>query len=194
MRIHKYLPIIVTALALDQLHAQTLTSVMSNLGTQMSQFDQFFKALFYLTGVGLIFSAIMRLKKFGQRTAFMHVEAGIVAPAAQLFIGVALIYSPTLMDTLNETFWAATPENDAWSYPSAGGSTYEQLIKPMTNVIILVGMVAFFRGWLILSRAAAQGQTQPGTISKGITHIVGGFLAINITKTYSIIMGTFTGG
>ena len=46
MRIHKYLPIIVTALALDQIHAQTLTSVMSNLGTQMSQFDQFFKALF----------------------------------------------------------------------------------------------------------------------------------------------------
>mgnify|MGYP007000199923 len=97
--------------------------MMANLQSQFGQFDQFFKALFYMTGVALIFSAVMRLKKFGQRTAFMHVEAGIVAPAAQMFIGVAMIYSPQMMDTLNETFWASTSPNDSMGYSSSGSST-----------------------------------------------------------------------
>jgi|688.fasta_scaffold418908_2 intracellular multiplication protein IcmC len=188
------LPFIVIALCVDHLLAQTtLTSMLNNLNSQMGQFDQFFKALFYLTGVSLVFSSLMRLKKFGQRTAFMHVEAGIVAPAAQMFIGVALIYSPTLMQTLNQTFWADSGSSCLTCYSTSADSTYEQLIKPMKGVVMLVGMVAFFRGWLILSRAAGQGQTQPGTISKGMTHVIGGFLAININKTYQIMVGTFTG-
>lgn len=190
----RHLPLIIITLCVDQLlAATTLTSMLSNIEGQMSQFDQFFKALFYLTGVSLVFSALMRLKKFGQRTAFMHVEAGIVAPAAQMFIGVALIYSPTLMSTLNETFWAEADPSCSTCYSTSSDSTYEQLIKPMRGIIMLVGMIAFFRGWLILSRSAAQGQSQPGTISKGVTHIVGGFLAINIDKTYEIMVGTFTG-
>ena len=152
----------------------TLTGVLSSLNNELGGRQIFFKALFYATGLGHCLSAIMRLKKFGHRTAFMHVEAGIVAPAAQLFIGVALIYSPQLMDVLNETFWM-TDDNANLGY-TAGGTTYEQLIRPMKGAIIIVGLFAFFRGWLILARSASQGQTQPGTISKGITHVFVGAL------------------
>ena len=62
----------------------------------------------------------------------------------------------------------------------------------MTNVIILVGMVAFLEAGSFFASSSSIDPTRDDL--KGITHIVGGFLAINITKTYSIIMGTFTGG
>ena len=139
MILMRNLPLIIIALCVDQLMAETtLASMLSNIQSQMSQFDQFFKALFYLTGVSLVFSSLMRLKKFGQRTAFMHVEAGIVAPAAQMFIGVALIYSPTLMDTLNETFWAEAILL-VRHVTVQGRFTYEQLIKYMKVLLCLWG-------------------------------------------------------
>ena len=51
-------------------------------------------------------------------------------------------------------------------------------------------MVAILRGFLILSKATGQG-AQPGTISKGIIHIFGGILAVNIVTTVKVMTNTF---
>ena len=44
-------------------------------------------------------------------------------------------------------------------------------------------------GFLILTKATGQG-AQPGTISKGFVHIIGGVLAINIVQTINMLQAT----
>jgi len=59
-----------------------------------------------------------------------------------------------------------------------GGQEWSDLINTIVMFIQLVGLIAFVRGWFILSHAGGQG-AQQGTFSKGLIHIVGGIIAIN---------------
>ena len=187
--------IVASAFALSSIiHAQESTSAASvfiSIDQNLKGISQFITALFYLVGLSLAFGAVLRLKKFGQRTSFMHVEAGLLGPAVQLFVGVALVYSPTLFETLNETLWQTPNFQNVLSWQlNSPNSQYLDIIKPIVGIIQLVGAIAFLRGWIILSKSSNQG-AQPGSISKGVIHIIGGILALNITRVISIVMATF---
>jgi len=55
-------------------------------------------------------------------------------------------------------------------------------------------LIAILRGFLILTKVTGQG-SQPGTISKGFIHMLGGVMAVHIVKTVEIMANTFgTGG
>ena len=56
---------------------------------------------------------------------------------------------------------------------------WSSLINTIVMYIQLVGFIAFVRGWFILSSAASPGGAQQGAFSKGLTHIIGGIIAIN---------------
>ena len=62
------------------------------------------------------------------------------------------------------------------------------------NIILkylsLIGLIAFLRGWVILSKMGHSG-SQPGRVGKGITHSGGGILLINIVQTTQILANTF---
>ncbi len=166
-------------------------SIFQNIDNNLHGISQFITALFYIVGISLAFGAVLKLKKFGQRTSFMHVEAGLLGPAVQLFVGVALVYSPALFKAINNTFWQTPNFQNVLNWQTnAPNSHYLDIIKPIVGIIQLVGAVAFLRGWIILTKATNQG-AQPGSMSKGIVHIVGGVLALNITRTITVIMNTF---
>ncbi|HJN37775.1 MAG TPA: hypothetical protein QF353_03260 [Gammaproteobacteria bacterium] len=162
---------------------------MSNL----AGISEFATALFYITGFGLSMSAIYRLKKFGHRTAFMHVEAGIIGPSAQFFIGVALMFFQRLLNIVNYSIWENPDIESINSWPSTTAFTVLDTIKPMVQIIQVIGLFAFLRGFLLLSRSAQHG-AQPGMASKGVVHLVGGVLAINIVATVNIVVNSLTGG
>ena len=46
---------------------------------------------------------------------------------------------------------------------------------------------------MIISKTTSEG-SQPGTVSKGFTHMVAGLMAVNIEDTIDLIRGTFGGG
>jgi len=46
------------------------------------------------------------------------------------------------------------------------------------------------RGWLILSKMGHPG-AQPGSVAKGIVHVIGGILLINIVNTVNMLASTF---
>ena len=150
-------------------------------------------ALFYIVGFALSMSAIYRLKKFGHRTAFMHVEAGIIGPACQFFIGVALMFTPRLIKIINYSIWENPDFESINSYPQNTSFSVLDTIKPMVQVIQVIGMFAFLRGFILLSRSAQHG-SQPGMASKGVVHIVGGILAMNIVATVNIVVNSLGTG
>ena len=64
--------------------------------------------------------------------------------------------------------------------------------KPLTLIIQTVGLAAFVRGWLLIARGASGGQQQGG-MGKGLVHVLGGIMAINIVQTVTIINNTIYG-
>lgn len=175
--------------------AQT-TSDYAELVNSLSQASEFLTGLFYLTGVAFIFTGVNKLKKLGHRTAFMNVDSGVTGPLIMLTLGATLIYFPTFLEVTNTTFWGSPDiaAVDQLQYKADKGSDLETALKPMIYMIQFIGMVAILRGFLILTKSTGQG-AQPGTVSKGFVHIIGGVMAVNIVNTVNVIVNTFgTGG
>ena len=171
-----------------------LASVFNNISDQINPIKNFVIAISYGVGLGLCVIAVMKLKKYGTKTAYMHVESSLVGPFLQFFIGIALFYLPTFVETVNITLW-----NDAYVYNSplnytseTSSTTFEEYIEPILGVIQIIGMISFIRGWVMLSRATNVGQ-QPGAVSKGLTHVIGGIMGINIYTVIEVFNQTFLG-
>ena len=173
--------------------AYSIDSIFSNLSTSLSGVSQFLTALSYVIGIYLTVSAVFKFKKFGHRTAFMHVEAGMFGPIMQFCIGVGLLYTPTFIGVLNATVFGDSSIDDVMAYSTSGSSPdWATAIEPMYQTIQVIGLIAFLRGWLILTKSVQKdGGNQPGQTTKGIIHIIGGVMAMNITRTIDIITASF---
>lgn len=165
-----------------------MAGVFSNLSLQIDPIKNFLIVLCYVVGVGLSVAAVMKLKKYGTRTAFMSVEMSMVGPFLQFFIGVGLFYMPYFISAINLTIFTSSGVQNQLGY-SVTGVDYNTYIEPVLGIIQIIGIIAFMRGWLLLAKATNPGQ-QPGAISKGVTHIVGGILAVNIRTFITVIYQT----
>ena len=171
-----------------------LASVFNNISQQIDPIKNFIIAISYGVGLGLCVIAVMKLKKYGTKTAYMHVESSLVGPFLQFFIGIALFYLPTFVETVNMTIWnEAYVYNSPLNYTSQTSSTtFEEYIEPILGIIQIIGMISFIRGWVMLSKATNVGQ-QPGAVSRGLTHVIGGIMGINIYTVIEVFNQTFLG-
>lgn len=169
----------------------TLQSVFQNIDQSVKQIKTFLKGLFIVVGVGMTLHAVMKIKKFAQKTAFMHVESGVLGPSMEFFIGVILVYAQRFFDVVEVTLWRSVEANSIWNpAKTTQGNEILNIIQPMAGVIQIIGMIAFLRGWLVISKATSGAQGQGGGLAKGVFHVIGGILAININTTTSVVMAT----
>ncbi|MDC3181194.1 hypothetical protein OAT84_03555 [Gammaproteobacteria bacterium] len=180
---------IFTLLLTNMSLAQT---VGENIMAGLTGADEFFIYLYYVVGVGFVFSGINKLKKLGHRTAFMNVDAGITGPMMMVLIGACLTALPTFFNVINKSIFndEAIQAASALGVSQGVSPDFITQMKPIIFIIQLIGMIALLRGFLILSKATGQG-AQPGTVSKGFVHIFGGVLAVNIVQTANIVTKTF---
>lgn len=185
----RYLIHISPILAASLLHA----AVGDNIIESMAGASDFMLSLFYVVGIAMIFAGVNKLKRLGHRTAFMNVDSGVSGPIVMLVIGAALIFMPSFLTVLNKSIWGSSEIADlselAYTLDDDG---MEAKLRPVVMIIQFIGLVAMLRGFLILTKVTGQG-AQPGTISKGLIHIFGGIMAVNITKTVGIAVNTFGG-
>lgn len=163
----------------------------------------------FVGGVWMIIHALTMMKKFGNMS--MQAQPGeLGGPLVQLVVGAVLIYLPSSTDTLTNSLFGSSNSIFAGSsnanYSNAGyGSTllgyvgsdsFEQQWASMANTLVLyiqfVGFLSFVKGWFILSKSAGHG-AQQGSVAKGITHILGGVVAINFVAASNIIYNTIFG-
>lgn len=69
----------------------------------------------------------------------------------------------------------------------AGGQEWEHLIDVVVQFIQFVGLIAFVRGWFILSHIANGSGAQQNSFSKGLIHIIGGIASINFMPFMQVI-------
>ncbi len=146
-------------------------------------------ALSYVMGIWFVLDSIFRLKKYGQQRTMMSTQASLAKPIALMILGLALIYFPTFVNISIQSLWAYSSSSSVLKYP-ANPSAWDAFIHPLIDTIRLFGLIAVVRGLVLLTRLANE-SSQPGSLGKGIMHVVAGTLAINIVGTISLIKATF---
>ena len=171
------------------------TDVLNNLAQSLQSVEKMLTGAAYLMGLAFALKAVMTLKSHGEQRSSMGAssmkESGIY-----LLVAAMLLYYPTAFEVImNSTFGYSTvlayvPFNT--SAPFLGSVLGDNLVgTSLTTIIQVVGLVAFIRGWVLISRTS-QGQGA-GNIGKGFMHVFGGVLTININGTLDVIQNTLAG-
>lgn len=173
-------------------------NILNNIAANLAPVQRLITGGAYLIGCAFLFKAIYSLKVYGEARTMMSNNASIKEPAAYLFVGAIFIYLPTALSVMLQTTFQS---DNILQYAPVNGSnpTLDTLFgsgsaigRPLTMIIQVVGMVAFIRGWILIARSASQGQP-PGGTGKGLMHVFGGILAINIVGTLYMINNTLYG-
>lgn len=168
---------------------EDLIQMMQTLQSNLGPVYRLVIAISYIMGIWFITDSIFRLKKYGQQRTMMSSQASLAKPVILMGIGLALLYFPTFVHVSLQTIWTNSSSNSVVWYGS-GNTSWDAFIRPLLAVVRLFGVIAVVRGLVILTRIAAE-STQPGTVGKGLIHIIAGTFAINIIGTINIIRATF---
>jgi intracellular multiplication protein IcmC len=161
----------------------SLQDMLGNLEKSLEPIWRLLVAFSYTLGIVFIGIAVMKLKQYGQVTVMMASSVSFVPTLAYFTVGVGLMFLPTFLDSWFLTAWAYKMDDI-----SGPGGTHLDFMGPLTKLVQIIGLISFLRGWISLIRLGGHGQ--PGTLSKGLMHMVGGILAINITGTIGMLRAT----
>lgn len=170
------------------------TSVLINLAKSLVPVQKLITGAAYLLGIAFALKALYSLKIYGEAKTMQSSSTSIKEPLFNLMIAGFLVFFPTGFDLMmNTTFGYSNilAYSDSSLTDSLFGNN-SQLGNAVVVIFQTIGLYAFTRGWVLIARAAGQGQ-QPGGTGKGLMHIFGGILAVNIVGTLEILNNTLFG-
>lgn len=165
-----------------------LTRMLFNLQSSLQPIWQFLIAFSYVAGICFVVAGVLKLKTYGQMTVMMATHANMGPAMAYFFVGIGLLFLPNLLDVMTVSLWGYDT-NSIVGYNEMG-SNLSDVMGPITQLIQVVGLISFLRGWIMLLRLGHQGG-QPGTFGKALIHMLGGIFAINITGMIAMLRATF---
>lgn len=151
-------------------------------------------ALSYVIGLTLTIRGLMMYRIFANQTYGSAQRGEIAGPLVFLVVGIVLLYFPTSINLSVNTLFGSSElsafESLAGYQSTTTGPNWYLIQNVIVKYLNLIGLIAFIRGWVILSKMGHSG-AQPGSIAKGIVHIVGGIILINLISTIKVLAGTF---
>jgi len=165
-----------------------VAEMLVNLSSSYPNLWRLITSFAYVAGFLFIFRAMYHLKIYGELRTMMATQTGLKTPVMYIVVGAVFIYLPSAFDTMMQSTFGYTDVAPLLSYITVGSDAGQQILKAVLGMVQLVGLVAFVRGWILLSKAQEQGSH--GGTGKGLTHIFGGLLAINIEGTWAMLAAT----
>ncbi|MBA2657032.1 MAG: type IV secretion protein IcmC [Tatlockia sp.] len=173
--------------------------VLNHIASNLLPVQRLITGAAYLIGLAFAFKAIVSLKSYGEsRSAMSSGNANLKEPLMYILVAAIFIYLPTgVAIMLQTTFGTSSLMQYASVNSQISGinilfGSGSVVGRPLTIIIQTIGVIAFVRGWILIARTASQGQP-PGGTGKGLMHVVGGILAMNIVATLEIINNTIYG-
>ncbi len=171
--------------------------ILNNIASNLAPVQRLLTGAAYLIGLSFAFKAIYSLKVYGESRTMMSSNTSVKEPVVYLIVAAVFIYFPTAMDVMLMTTFGNT---NILAYANASGNQSTNALfgsgSPVAwalrIIIQTIGLAAFIRGWVLIARSASQGQP-PGGTGKGLMHVFGGILAINIVGTVNVINATIYG-
>ncbi|MCY4006140.1 MAG: hypothetical protein OXE84_04830 [Rhodobacteraceae bacterium] len=169
---------------------QGIIQVITGLRAFLGPLELLVYAIAWVTGAAMM---VIGVSMAAHRADQGPGRGGWAGPIACLLAGSALLALPTLLNVLSNSLfrddWSAVT-TDIFSTAPHLTQAFEQQVTQDTIVAILlfvqlVGIVAVFRGILLLNAAV----DRRATIGAGLTHLIGGALALNIGPVLNIIDG-----
>jgi hypothetical protein len=136
-------------------HATNLNaSVFTRIVEQIPNFMRLVTAIAYVMGMFFIFTAIVKVKHFGETRTMTSKEHSIMTPIIMLVVGTALIYLPSSVQVGMSTFWSnLTP----YAYLDQQQDQWLEVMKGCFLIIQLIGTIAFIRGLVLINVYADHG-------------------------------------
>lgn len=188
-----------------------MPTILRNLRRIINPLTVLMLVVSFVCGVFFILKALIMFRKFGT-TAQMGAQGGEVGgPILYLIVGAILLYLPTSTNILMNSLFGSTQSifgGGGINYQQlgtgqtllgyTGSSTLERQWADLANTLVLfiqlLGFLSFLRGWLIISKLGKPGGGgEQGGFAKGLTHLIGGIVAINFVGVMQIIKNTIFG-
>lgn len=163
----------------------TAADMIKNIADQLPALMLFTTGLAYLLGFYFIFRGLLLLKKFAEQRTQMSGEAKMSGPLISIFVGAALIYLPSAIQSGMTTFWLnPTP----YAYQTSSGDEWSTFLSACFMIIQLVGVIAFIRGLIALTHIGQGGQQ--GGIGRALAYIISGIFCIDIVDFINAVFVT----
>lgn len=170
------------------------TTVLINIAKSLIPVQKLITGAAYVVGISFALKALYSLKIYGESKTMQSSSTSAKDPIFHLMVAGFLIFFPTGFEVImNSTFGYSNVL--AYSDSTLTGSLFggsSQLGNAVVVIFQTIGLYAFTRGWVLIARAASQGQ-QPGGTGKGLMHVFGGVLAVNIVGTIELLNNTLFG-
>lgn len=162
----------------------TFQTIIQRISETIPNLMRLVTAVAYVMGMFFVILGIIKLKHAGEMRTMMSYEHHLSIPITYIVIGSLLIYLPSSVQVGLSTFWAnPTP----YAYVRQTGE-WARTFRVIYMIVQFIGVVAFIRGLVMLSHAGRHGGGQG--VGKGVTHIIGGILCINIYQFIQVIAAT----
>jgi len=170
-----------------------IQQIIINLGNSIGSLHSLVVGITFVIGMMFIFRALYHLKIYGELRTMMASQTGLKEPMAYIFVGAVFLWLPTGFSMVMQTTFGY---DNPLAYSEWQGSFANSISGPsgtaFLRLIQFVGLIAFVRGWMTLVKlATSQGAAQGQSYGKGLTHILGGVLAMNIVGTANVVWNTF---
>ncbi len=163
-----------------------LADMIENIAKAVPALMYFTTALAYVLGFWFIFHGLLLLKKFGMQRTQMSGDASLAGPLLSIFVGAALIYLPSTVRSGMSTFWT---EPNPYQYDMGDKPEWQTFIEACYLIIQLVGVIAFIRGLIMLTKLGQGGQQ--ASAGKAAAHIIGGIFCIDMRDFLRSVFETF---
>lgn len=172
--------------------------ILTNIANNLHSVEHLVSGAAYLMGLGFMFKALFSLKEHGEQKSMMSNRSSIKEPAMYFLVGSMLLFLPSTFNMMMMTTFGYTNVL-AYAPTNSNNSTINILFgqdsavgAALSTIIQTIGLIAFIRGWVLIARSASQGQP-PGGTGKGMIHVFGGILAMNIVGTLQMVNNTLYG-
>lgn len=167
--------------------------IINNIAVTMIPIQHLVSGFSYILGLAFAFKAIATLKQYGESKTMMSSSANMKEPMIYLLVAAMCLYFPTALGIIINTAFGSQQGGNILATPVSNSSLFGSTVgRSLALIIQTIGGIAFVRGWVLIARASSQGQ-QPGGTGKGLVHIFGGILAMNIVLTLQVINNTLYG-
>lgn len=165
--------------------------MLININQSIPELMRLTTALAYVGGTFMMVMNIAAMRNAPFLSSPGQGQQSMWALLKKIFVGAGLIYLPSVIHVGTSTFWA---DESPLSYITTSNvDIFSGVLLAARSIIYLIGTISVIKG---LYELADGGQTksEDGTVhsatKKGIIHMIGGILCINLPLTLQVIFST----
>jgi uncharacterized membrane protein HdeD (DUF308 family) len=169
----------------------SLPSMLVHLMASIPSLTLMVTGITYMSGMAFMMGAVFQLRKYGEGVSMVS-QRDIRGPLIGMAMGATLLFLPSTINTLLMTVYGshaitgyAIPDGIPSAWPSAWVLGRDLIVV----FIQFIGLVAIVRGLFHLHKSA-NGQSQQNGFAKGVVHLIGGVLSMNIIEAKNILYAT----